>query len=63
MEAEMNKKELLTTTEVIKQYGISHSTLWHWIKDNKITMYKKKGRTNYFNEDDIKRLTSFREVK
>lgn len=39
----MNKKELLTTTEVIKQYGISHSTLWHWIKDNKITMYKKKG--------------------
>ena len=56
-----SEDELLTESDVVKEFGVSKATLWRWKKSNYLTPLKL-GRTNYYRRADINAAMDRKEV-
>ena len=57
----MNVKDMLTLTEVEREYGLKRSTVYKYIRMGSITPYKRAGdRRSYIKRSELDKLTEFK---
>ena len=64
MSLEINGQTYYQTSEALKQIGISRTTFYRWLRENKIRDAGQKDRNGkrLFSENDIQRIKDYTET-